>query len=309
MDRYNVSEGDIRVMLGIDKTLQAFGGLSENDFSYRKVFGVERDFEILNCIKRIEKDVQVVGTPERAEVWENGWMENLEEFRETLDVDKLKPKYFHSDFPIRFKGELIKSENPRFQVQLDLLIKRCIFELYASGCDHIYEFGCGTGYNLVELSEMYPEKNLYGLDFTRSGVDILGLLHKKLKKNIRGSRFDFTMPDTSYQIERGGVIFTFAALEQIGEKFDKFVDYLQESDAKLVVHLEPIVELYDENSLFDYLAKRFHQKRGYLSGLLPYLKKLDGEGSIVIEKVQRLHLGNHNHEGYTLIVWSPRRKK
>ena len=75
------------------------------------------------------------------------------------------------------------------------------------------------------------------------------------------------------------------------------------------MHLEPIVELYDENDLLDYLAKKFHQKRHYLSGLLPYLKELEAEGRIVIDKVQRMHFGNFNHEGYTVLVWHKKNKE
>lgn len=298
-----VVKQDLMKMLGINTELKAFNKLEEEDLSYHLIEADEYNSEILNCIKRIQSDTQIVGTSERTVVWENGWMENLVEFRKNLDTECLGPKYFHSGLPIRFCKNFIKSENPKFQITLDLLVKRCLFELYGTTYQNIYEFGCGTGYNQVVLHEMFPDKNLYGFDLTNSAVEILKILREELGYNVTGKTFDFTKPDKSIQIADSSVVFTFAALEQIGEKNQAFIDYLVEQNVDTVVHLEPIVELYDDDNLLDYLAKWFHTKRHYLSGLLPYLEKLQADSKIEIEKIQRMHLGNHNHEAYTLIVW------
>ena len=304
-----ITKQDLMEMLGIDVELKAFSKLEEENLSYRLVEGAEYDTEILNCIKRIQSDTQIVGTSERTVVWENGWMENLVEFRDNLDTECLGPKYFHSGLPIRFRKGFIKSDNPKFQITIDLLVKRCLFELYGTPYQNIYEFGCGTGYNQVVLHEMFPDKELYGFDLTNSAVEILKLLREKLGYRVTGKTFDFTKPDKSIKVPENSVVFTFAALEQIGEKNQAFIDYLLEQDVDTVVHLEPIVEVYDDNNLLDYLAKWFHTKRHYLSGLLPYLEQLETDSKIELEKVQRLHLGNHNHEGYTLIVWHPKKDK
>lgn len=306
--RLKIKKEDLQEMLGIEEELTVFEELEKLQLSYRILGGVERDEEILNCIKRILSDTKVVGTPERHKVWEDGWNENLVEFSKNYDTDMLKPKFFRSYLPLRLKGELIKSDNPNFQIEMDLLIKRCLFEKYASLSKNIYEFGCGTGYNLVMLGDMYPEKQLFGMDFTDSTVKILDLLKEKIGYRIEGRRFDFCNPDNNLQIEKGSVVFTFAALEQIGNRASGFIDYLISQGVERVVHLEPILELYDENNLLDFLAKWFHEKRGYLSGLLPYLQELEGKSLIKIEKIQRCHSGDHNNESHTIIVWSPKKE-
>lgn len=303
-----IHKEDIKNMLGIENDLKAFSELEENGLAFRKLEWIEYEIEILRALQRIEKDTQIVGTPERTTVWENGWKENLEELKKNRDTISLFPKYFHSEFPIRYQGGFIKSDIPDFQVRLDLFIKKCLFEQYAEKPINIYEFGCGTGYNLVMSADTYPDKQFYGMDFTKSAVDIMQILREEMEYPIFGRQFDFTCPDETLQIEESNVVFTFAALEQIGDRYQPFIDYLLKSGAERIVHLEPIVELYDDNVLLDYLAKQFHTKRHYLNGLYPYLRELENKGRITIEKVQRLHLGNHNHEAYTLIVWHPKEK-
>ena len=63
------------------------------------------------------------------------------------------------------------------------------------------------------------------------------------------------------------------------------------------------MELYDENNLVDYLAIRFHLKRGYSVGLLPFLFEKESKGEIRIKRVKRLYFGNDRMEGYTYMVW------
>ena len=73
----------------------------------------------------------------------------------------------------------------------------------------------------------------------------------------------------------------------------------------MCVHLEPLVELYDEDSLFDYPAIRYHRKRGYLDGYLTALRKLEREGRAEILDTRRLQFGSFFQEGYSLVMWKP----
>lgn len=298
-----VTKKDVKKMLNIDEDLDSLNKVDEYNLSYNKLSGAVLERELINAIERIQQDTQIVGTPERTDTWENGWKENLREFEQKLDIEALMPKYFRPNIPFRFKGNYIKSSNPRFEYELGNVLKQCLYELYAADVDDIYEFGCGTGYNLVQMGEMFPDKHLHGFDLTESGIRILQLLHDNKGVDVDGRTFDFTNPDQSVNLKSNSMVFTSAALEQVGENSKKFIDFLLMNEFKCCVHLEPIVELYDENNLLDYLALTFHNKRHYLRGLLPYLQQLDNNGKIVIDKVQRTHLGNFNHEGYTLIVW------
>jgi hypothetical protein len=70
--------------------------------------------------------------------------------------------------------------------------------------------------------------------------------------------------------------------------------------------MEPLVELYDEQRLVDYLAIKFHRKRGYLEGFLTSLRKLQAEGRIEILEQRRFYFGSIYHEGYSYVAWRPR---
>ena len=73
----------------------------------------------------------------------------------------------------------------------------------------------------------------------------------------------------------------------------------------MVVHVEPTYEVYDQDLLFDYLAAKFHSKRGYTMGYLPRLKQLELDGKIEILNVKRLNFGSLFFEGFTNIIWKP----
>ena len=88
-----------------------------------------------------------------------------------------------------------------------------------------------------------------------------------------------------------------------GVSVGDFVDYLISQRPSLCLHIEPILELYDEDNLVDYTAMSFHKKRGYTEGFLPYLKKLESESKIEVIRVRRLKFGSPSMEGWNYIVW------
>ncbi|GAI42232.1 unnamed protein product [marine sediment metagenome] len=64
------------------------------------------------------------------------------------------------------------------------------------------------------------------------------------------------------------------------------------SSPVLCIHVEPTIELYDESNLVDYLAIKFHKKRGYAENYLTRLRKLEAQNEIEILKVKRLFFGS-----------------
>ena len=169
----------------------------------------------------------------------------------------------------------------------------------------IYEFGCGTGFNLAELAQLFPQKKYHGLDFVNSSKEIIDSIAKTYKWNMNGHVFNMISPDKYFELESDSLIFTIGSIEQLASKFDVFLQFLIVKKPALCIHVEPIVELYDEKLLFDYLAIKFHKKRGYTQGMLPRLKELETQGNIKIEKVKRLYFGSLFMEGYSYIVWRP----
>ena len=158
-----------------------------------------------------------------------------------------------------------------------------------------------------EMSESLSTdlKQIYGFDFVQSSVDIVNEISKFYNFNSEGKIFDIINPDFKIHLDENSLIFTAGVIEQIAGKFDKFIDYILQMKPKLVVNSEPIYELYDQDNLFDYLAAKFHYKRGYTRGYLTRLLELEKEGKIEIIKLKRLNFGSLLMEGYTCIVWKP----
>jgi hypothetical protein len=70
------------------------------------------------------------------------------------------------------------------------------------------------------------------------------------------------------------------------------------------VHVEPIYELYEENSLFDYVAATYVRQRNWLRGFLPHLRQLEQQGKARL-LLQNRTIGSMYHDGFCVVVWRP----
>jgi SAM-dependent methyltransferase len=283
--------------------------IGESNFNYRTVEGEERDRVILDILRRIELDQQVIASPERKEVWQTGWQENYENFiQSNYSLEKLIPRFIRPNRPMRFRRNYVLSENPMFELDYFRVFRRWLFTKYFKDVGSIYEFGSGTGFNLVELAQLYPQKTLYGLDFVPAAVDLVNKIGEVYGWPIRGNLFDMMSPDHNFRICQNSAVFTFGAIEQLGGNFEPFLQYILGQSPEVCINLEPTIELYDENNLVDYLAIRFHKKRGYTENYLSRLKQLEAEARISILKIKRLFFGNEYMEGFSYTVWKPNRR-
>lgn len=280
--------------------------VARKDFNYEVLEGDKKEKVLLEIIKKLEIDNQIIGVKERQGVWNNGWGENLQDFINSgYDLQMLVPKFIRPNKIIRYKQKYICPTNPNFELDYYSVFRKWLFMTYFRDFRNIYEFGCGTGFNLVALSQLYPDKSLYGTDFVKTSADLVNEIGRVHNIKLKGSIFDMIHPDKSFKLKEGSLIFTIGAIEQLASKFEAFLQYLLNNNPELCVHVEPIVELYEENNLIDYLALKFHKKRGYTQGFLPRLLELEKNSKIKILKVKRLFFGSLYIEGYNLIVWRP----
>jgi len=285
---------------------ECLGLLDAMDKGYRIIGGLEREKLIASILKKIEYDKQVIGAPERTNRWFEGWKENLDEFRNSdYNLDALMPKFIRKRQPIRFMGDYIIPNEEHFEHVYFNIYRTWLFKKYFNKYDSIYDIGCGSSYNLIKLCSLYPDKKVYGFDFVQSSVDIVTDLAQKHSLNASGGIFNLIEPDFDIVLDKNSLVFTSGAIEQIASKFDKFIDFILQKKPSLVVHVEPTYEVYDQEILFDYLAAKFHKKRGYTMGYLTRLKELEAEGKIEILKVKRLNFGSMFFEGFTNIIWRP----
>jgi hypothetical protein len=280
--------------------------ITQYPLSYEYIQGYKRNVLILSILKRIDEDTQRVATPDRTVVWSNGWQENLNLFKKLDgDMSALIPKFIRFGQAMRFNQEYIQPDQKDFELRFFEIYRQWLFKTYIPNVECVYEFGCGTGFNLVAAAQLFPNVALYGSDFVESACKLVNAIANKYSLNLEGYLFDMINPNESLPLYSNSVVFTIGAIEQLGGRFHKFIDYLIRNKPMTVVHVEPVIELYDLNVLEDYLAYKFQTKRGYTTGLLPHLQELDKQGVIKLEKVKRLSFGSLFMEGYNLIVWRP----
>ena len=280
--------------------------LQQANLSYRILQGQEKDQVILNVLRRIDAGDLSPSGEARRDDWEKGWRENLEQFTESrYDLEALIPKFIRPKPLVRLRQEYAETAHPRFEWNFFQIFRRWLFTSWFAEVDSIYEFGCGPGYNFVALHEMYPDKQLYGLDWAQSAVDLVNLLARTHGMKLEGRSFDFFAPDEDLHLEPNSGVLTICALEQTGRRFERFVDYLMQQKPRVVVQMEPAVEWYDPENLVDYLAIRYHRARGYLEGFYPRLVELASQGRIQILHQRRPQFGSLFHEGYSFVAWRP----
>lgn len=282
--------------------------LDDYELEYRVLDQAEREACFLQVLRQLESENLTVSGAHRLGDWERGWSENLERFHASGgQPEALVPGYHHAAQIDRCQGQYICSENPYFQVRFYDAFRHYLFHKYVADCAQVYEFGCGTGYNLLILASLFPEKTLKGFDWAEASVDLVNEIAATQQLKLSGQRFDMFHPDPDVNIGRDTAVMTFNSLEQLGTGHRAFIDFLRGQQPRLCIHAEPLLELYDPEQFFDALAIRYHRARGYLEGMVSYLQELAAVGEIEILKLQRIALGNQFHEGYSLCIWRPSR--
>jgi hypothetical protein len=277
---------------------------------------VAREKAMLRVITDADKDADSDRRADhrnRRKQWEDGWLSSFDKFRESgYDTEELEPYFPHGidGEYLRWKGEFIKPLVQGFQKQCLRYVKHLLFRQYFKGCDIIVEFGCGTCINIVQMARMYPKKEIVGLDWADASVKILDALREKHGMNVRGYVHNMReletdcpvsdehyIPKISTVDDKVGVL-TCGSMEQLGDKWRWTLKNIRDLKPEVVVHIEPIVELYGD-TMFDYTASRYDESRGYLSKYYPHIQE-----NYAVELCVRW-LGNLHHEGSTVFVWRP----
>jgi len=281
--------------------------IKKYNFEYEIPSKNEYNEALLTVLKRIESDHQVIGSQNRENEWFTGWKENLDEFIASHhDEEKLKPKFIRRNTIVRLNQQFIKpKDSSNFEYNFVKIFRHHILNNYFKDVDNIYEFGCGTGFNLLAASKLFPEKNLFGSDFVQSSVDLVNELAKSKKIKLSGELFNMLKPRYDYKIRPNSGVMTFGSLEQLASDINPIIEYFLATKPSICHHTEPAVELYDSNNLTDYLGSLFQNKRGYTSGLIVKLRELEDQKRIKIIKIRRLYFGSLFMEGYNQIIWKP----
>ena len=301
--------------LGPRDFVQAFGEtptpylarrIHNYDFRYRRLDAAERDA----CIRQIV-DVLCNGGHTRAGEarfanWNEGWAAHLKRVGKDFRPSAIVPGYFGKYPVLRWQQQFITPLEKEFEYRSLAVIQDWLFDKYLRGVDNVYEFGCGTGHNLFRVREVNPKAQLWGLDWTLSSQELLARLNELgVDRKLSGRRFDLFAPDQKFALAPGSAVYTVAALEQTGDRFAPFVDYLLEQKPRLCIHIEPIAELLDPENLLDSLSLAYFRHRNYLSGFLDHLRQSERAGRLQIHLARRTSIGSMFVDGYSVVVWSP----
>lgn len=261
---------------------------------YRKLTKKEEEATLIQIMDTLLDDSIPYSGAHRHKQWEKGWGENLKSM-------EITPKYF-GKYPInRLNGEFVYALDKNYEVNKLYELVDALGKKYLSKVDAIYEFGCGTGHNLLRMRKINPDALFVGCDWATSSQKIL---NSYPDPHIKGYHFDFFDPG-NLGLKKNSGVYTVAALEQTGKDYVKFVKYLLRKKPSIVVHIEPIPELLDPTNLLDYLSIKYMQKRRYLSGYLDYLRELEKKGKIKIIEARRSGVGSLFVDGYSILIWKP----
>lgn len=280
--------------------------IKKYDLRYLDVIPEERDKCLKNIISvLLRENIECCGE-HRHKQWEKGWKENLDEFLKTNASDAIRPRYFGKYEINRLKQKFIRAVSPNFEYNMLGVILDWLFDKYLKDYENVYEFGCGTGHNLVRLRSFNTNANLWGIDWAESSQSIINRYAViNSDKRLFAHKFDYFNPNFNLVLKQDSAIYTVASLEQIGAKYHLFVDYVLKNKPSICVHVEPIEELLDKENLLDYLSICYFKKRNYLNGYLTYLRNLELKGKIKIIKAQRSYVGSFFIEGYSVVIWAP----
>jgi hypothetical protein len=301
--RKKITYLDIENILGFEIDEKTKNKVSSYNLEYEELTKEKRDECILDILNVLTSDIKKSGK-HRIKDWEDGWNENLEKFKTTKKIEDLIPKYHGKNKIIRWKGEFIQPITENFDYKIHICFVDAILNHYLKECENIFEFGCGPGYHLLRLNDSFNKGvNFFGLDWTKNSQLLIDEINKILKTDIKSLNFDFFNPNMEIEVPKNSGFYTVAALEQVGENFNHFIDFILLKKPTICVNIEPIDELLDDKKLIDNLSIKYFRKRNYLQNFLPVLEKLEKENKIKILKKIRTYSGSFFIEGHSLIVW------
>jgi hypothetical protein len=242
------------------------------------------------------RQLRTVGSDD-SRVWDDGWREVAERLRgQPITIDALRPQYFRGEPVCRYEGRYVQAMIAGFEYDVGLVLRRLIFDMYLRDIETIVELGCGTGINLLLMAEQFPRTRFIGCDWAQPSCGILAEMARQSGRSIEGHVFNMLTATgwSGAEIDSRTAVVTVHAMEQLGDGWPA-----------LCLHIEPLLELYDADSAFDGLARRYHLKRNYLTGFYPYVMELVRTGKAAPLGARRIRFGGLHHEAYSILAWKP----
>lgn len=176
-----------------------------------------------------------------------------------------------------------------------------IVKNYTQPDDIVVELGCGWGLNLWSLISLNFPNKLEGYEISVNGLETCKKINSHFKCNVTFGKIDLTNIETFSSLENK-FLFTFHVLEQLKYETKEVIENLIKIKPKMVLHFEPVIELYKNNQR-DKVLKLYLKALDYQDNLLNTLKDFEKKNKIKILEACRLGFASNPMMESSLIRW------
>lgn len=183
-----------------------------------------------------------------------------------------------------------------------------ILNRFAGDVDELVEVGSGTGANLFSLYLDGPWTSLRGYELSATGRLVARQVAERfgVQHHISFDEIDLLDPASpGFAALQGATVFTYYCLEQLPNDAERIMRNLCRARVKRVIHLEPSFELLSLHSLRDLASASYVWRQDYQRSMLKAARRLEAEGLIRVEAVERLYYAPSWRHAPTLVVWEP----
>jgi hypothetical protein len=244
--------------------------------------------------------VKVAGS-HRLSDWESGWSGAGVYYSE--DSYNNLPYYFKNNTHVRIGHKVYKDKNGFAEVDMLRALQLVVFKKYFLEINHqiktICEYGCGTGSNIQFLKNKINSLDFFGTDWAISACK--KLIDNKILNENKVYRTDYFDPSTFFSPDCNYLAFTNASLEQSGDNYHNFMNYLIDNDkCKGGIHIEPIRELINLDYDINQQSFEYAKVRGYLNGFYNFMSNIP---NINILTAKDYGIGSKYINGYQVLSW------
>lgn len=271
--------------------------------SYETLTDIECELELENARSDLDaRDLSVSG-PERETSWSDSWAAVRDSFAKSeYELAVLDPPYVSASPIVRWMGRYARASTGGFEMEVYKYIRETVFRKLMLDASTVHDIGSGSCFNSAAYCRLNSAVDVVAYDWAPASQDIANMLHEQHGMRVRGERLN--LYDSKFTLGSNDIVMTTCALEQLGHKWESFLDNALREKPKRVVHIEPILEKYSDN-IFDGIARAYHVRRNYLNGYYSELIRLQNAGQIDLICDHRTGIGSRFHECYTILAWEP----
>ena len=248
------------------------------------------------CLEMLNKKLEID--------WQDDWFNVLQNLRTNNENVKsiIRPKWFRESAFVNIQNCLSLTETSYVDWEYQLITRQMLFYTHLKDIENICEFGSGSGTNFYLINEILQNKNFILSDISVTSLKIIEELKRKLNRNnLTYSNIDIEQ-DIDLQLPDNTAVITTSVLEQIGDNYKNFINFILKEKPQIVINVEPIVELLDSKNGFDNVMNLYCEKRKYLAGYLTELEKLEKQKKIKIIMKKRTMVSGTFIEN-SVLIW------